>query len=123
MKYFVALSALLLASCSSFEFKTNLDPSNFTEYFKPSSVDEVTEEDLVTKPYRTVKTVEGLSCQEDEKDAVATEVFLTEIVGVAPEGLLIIVVVALLPTRTAPVLVPNLKSLSALPIVTVKEPA
>ncbi|WP_406021683.1 Rcs stress response system protein RcsF [Succinivibrio sp.] len=73
MKYFVALSALLLASCSSFEFKTNLDPSNFTEYFKPSSVEEVTEEELVSKPYRTVKTVEGLSCQEDEKDAVATE--------------------------------------------------
>ena len=47
MKYLtVLLASIVLTSCSSFEFKTNLDPQNFKEYFKPSYVTEVDEDDL-----------------------------------------------------------------------------
>ena len=35
-KALLAASVLVLTSCSNFEFKTNVDPSNFKEYFKPS---------------------------------------------------------------------------------------
>jgi|SRR5574344_261101 RcsF protein len=74
MKYLVILAALVLSSCSSFEFKTNLDPSNFKEYYKPSGVTEVSEEDLENTPNRSLGVVSGLSCQLKDSDAVATEV-------------------------------------------------
>ncbi|MGN0901958.1 MAG: Rcs stress response system protein RcsF [Succinivibrio sp.] len=73
MKKFILLFALCAAGCSNFEFKTNIDPSNFKEYFKPSAVEEVTDEELATKPSRSLGVVSGLSCQEDENKPVATE--------------------------------------------------
>ena len=52
MKYLtVLLASIVLTSCSSFEFKTNLDPQNFKEYFKPSYVTEVDEDDLARMNY------------------------------------------------------------------------
>ena len=68
-----ALSALTLVACSSFEFKTNLDPQNFKEYFKPSAATEVTDADIENKPTHLLGVVEGLSCQVTEDDPVATE--------------------------------------------------
>ena len=46
MKYMFVLAALCLTACSNYEFKSNLNPSNFREYFKPSAVTEYTEEEL-----------------------------------------------------------------------------
>lgn len=73
MKYLALLTALMLCSCSNFEVKTNLDPSNFTEYFKPSKVTEVTEEQLERMPNRSLGIVSGLSCQIKDGDAIANE--------------------------------------------------
>lgn len=69
----VALSALLFCACSGFEVKTNLDPSNFKEYFKPSYAQEVTDEQLEALPNRSLGIVEGLSCQIKDTDHIATE--------------------------------------------------
>ena len=62
MKYLtVLLASIVLTSCSNFEFKTNLDPQNFKEYFKPSYVTEVDEDDLATVPNKSLGIVSGLS--------------------------------------------------------------
>lgn len=72
-KALLAASVLVLTSCSNFEFKTNVDPSNFKEYFKPSYASEVSEEDLEKVPNRSLGLVEGVSCQIKDTDAIATE--------------------------------------------------
>ena len=72
-KSLLASSVLVLTSCSNFEFKTNVDPSNFKEYFKPSYVSEVTEAELETMPNRSLGLVEGVSCQIKDTDEIATE--------------------------------------------------
>ncbi|MGN1280926.1 MAG: Rcs stress response system protein RcsF [Succinivibrio sp.] len=69
----VTLAALLMCACTGYEFKTNLDPSNFKEYFKPSYAQEVSDEELESLPNRSIGLVEGLSCQIKETDAIATE--------------------------------------------------
>ena len=66
--------ALSLTACSNYEFKSNLNPSNFTEYYKPSAAREVTEEELIKIPNRSLGLVSGLSCQTNDNDEVATEV-------------------------------------------------
>ena len=68
-KALLAASVLVLTSCSNFEFKTNVDPSNFKEYFKPSYASE----DLEKVPNRSLGLVEGVSCQIKDTDAIATE--------------------------------------------------
>lgn len=73
MKYLAFCLAFLLTSCSNFEFSTNLDPSNFKEYFKPSYVNEYSEAELAKIPNRSLGTVSGLSCQIKEQDAIANE--------------------------------------------------
>ena len=72
-KALLVSSVLVLSSCSNFEFKTNVDPSNFKEYFKPSYASEVSEEDLEKVPNRSLGLVEGVSCQIKDTDAIATE--------------------------------------------------
>lgn len=72
-KSLLGAGVLLLASCSNFEFKTNVDPSNFKEYFKPSYATEVTEDELEKVPNRSLGLVEGVSCQIKDTDAIATE--------------------------------------------------
>jgi RcsF protein len=74
MKYMFVLAALFLSACSNYEFKSNLNPSNFKEYFKPSGVTEYSEEELAGMPNRSLGVVSGLSCQINESDDVATEV-------------------------------------------------
>lgn len=73
MKYLVIAAALFAGACSNFEFKSNLAPSNFKEYFKPSAVSEVNDEMIANTPSRSVGFVEGLSCQISENTAIATE--------------------------------------------------
>ena len=74
MKYLtVLLASIVLTSCSNFEFKTNLDPQNFKEYFKPSYVTEVDEDDLATVPNKSLGIVSGLSCKIKDTDAQANE--------------------------------------------------
>ena len=74
MKYMFVLAALFLSACSNYEFKSNLNPSNFKEYFKPSGVTEYSEEELAGVPNRSLGVVSGLSCQIKDSDDVATEV-------------------------------------------------
>ncbi len=74
MKYMFILAALFLSACSNYEFKSNLNPSNFKEYFKPSKVTEYSEEELANTPNRSLGVVNGFSCQISESDDAATEV-------------------------------------------------
>ena len=69
-----SLSAgLLLAGCESFTFESNLDPRNFSEYYRPSSVDVVTDAELEGKKYVVLGQVSGLACQIKPTDYIATE--------------------------------------------------
>lgn len=63
----------LLAGCSGYSFHTNLDKENFTEYFKPGSVNLVTEEQIADLDYRILGTVEGNACQQETRDPAPTE--------------------------------------------------
>lgn len=72
-KSLLAAGVFLLSSCSNFEFKTNVDPDNFKEYFKPSYAKEVSEDELEKLPNRSLGLVEGVSCQIKDTDAIATE--------------------------------------------------
>lgn len=71
-KFLLISAALFLTSCSGYSFHSNLDPSNFKEYYKPSGVTEVDNETLATKPYKNKGLVTGLSCQARTSDPVAT---------------------------------------------------
>ena len=71
-KFLLICAALLLNACSGYSFHTNLDPSNFKEYYKPSGVTVVDDEDLANKPYKNKGLVTGLSCQARTSDPVAT---------------------------------------------------
>ena len=54
MKYLIIAAALCLSACSNFEFTSNIAPSNFKEYFKPSAVTEVdSETGVIMSDYRT----------------------------------------------------------------------
>ncbi len=66
-------AAALLAACSGVSVQTNLNPSNFTEYFKPSTVEVVTFADLEDQIYQVIAPVHGLSCQRDADDFPANE--------------------------------------------------
>lgn len=70
-----ALTAAALAAggCTGVSVHTNLNPSNFTDYFKASGVDVVTYEELDGSNYMLIGGVHGLSCQEDEDDFPANE--------------------------------------------------
>ena len=67
-------AALALTACSSLSFHTNLDPGNFTEYYKPSRVEVLQgEAELDRRPYVSLGQVAGLACQAGERDYIATE--------------------------------------------------
>lgn len=59
MKYLIIAAALCLSACSNFEFTSNIAPSNFKEYFKPSAVTEVDSETLDSVKNRNLGLVEG----------------------------------------------------------------
>ncbi len=67
------LGCLLVVGCGNFEFKSNLHPDNFREYYKPSMVTEMTASEIEKYDYHSFGSVEGLSCQVSEDDAPATE--------------------------------------------------
>lgn len=75
LKIFMAgAAALVLTACQGgVSVDTNLNPSNFTDYFKASTVDVVEYEDLGARPYAVIAPVHGLSCQKDEDDFPANE--------------------------------------------------
>lgn len=74
MKFFwILLVAFFLCSCSSVEFSSNLDPRVIGNYFKTSTVDEYTEEDLVGIPYKDLGSVDGFVCQVKPTDFIAKE--------------------------------------------------
>ncbi len=67
-----ALLALFIAGCSGYSFHTNLDPSNFKDYYKPSGARVVESSDLEGIAYKVKGEVTGLSCQAKEHEPVAT---------------------------------------------------
>ncbi len=72
MKKLIIVLGLFLSGCSNYSFNSNLDKENFDEYFKPSQVKVYEKTDLTDKQYLFVATVEGESCQRDDRDPVAT---------------------------------------------------
>ncbi len=75
MKYSLfVMAAVMVSACSNFQFKSNLNPSNFTEYYKPSGVKVVTDADIASVPTHSLGLVSGLSCQINENDEIATDV-------------------------------------------------
>ena len=62
---------VLLNACQDVSFESNLNPQNFTEYFKPSSVEVYTEDTIKEHRYHSLGLVTGLACQENEDDFVA----------------------------------------------------
>ncbi|MBO6258437.1 MAG: exopolysaccharide biosynthesis protein [Succinivibrio sp.] len=70
------ISALVVwccVGCESFTFTSNLDPDNFSNYYKPSSVETMTEEELQNVRHKSLGTVAGLACQAKDRDYIATE--------------------------------------------------
>ena len=74
-KFALALLAgsVLLGGCQDVAFETNLDPDNFTEYFKPSTVEVYTNESILNYRFESLGLVSGLACQETEDDFIAHE--------------------------------------------------
>ncbi len=71
MKMFMfwpTFTACLLTACSSVSFDSNLNPHNFSEYFKPSQVETVTYAELADKTYSVLGAVHALSCQQNADD-------------------------------------------------------
>lgn len=62
-----------LSSCTSYTFKSNLDPQNFVDYYKISSVEIVDKDYLDDKAYIVLANIKGISCQEQKRDMVANE--------------------------------------------------
>ncbi len=67
------LGALSLSGCQDVAFETNLNPENFTEYFKPSTVEVYTNESILQHRFESLGLVTGLACQETEDDFIARE--------------------------------------------------
>lgn len=64
----MAAGLMALTACSGVSVHTNLDPENFTEYYKPSTVEVTTYEELGNTPYVHLGTLSGLSCQVKSDD-------------------------------------------------------
>ncbi len=75
MKFlFLSLAALGLTACQGVSFHSNLDPQNFVDYYKPSSVEVIEQEsELDRRPYVSLAQVKGMACQVNEHDYIATE--------------------------------------------------
>ena len=66
---FVALLMTMLSGCSLFQVHTNLDKENFTEYFKPGSVNVLDKAQILDADATSIGTVEGESCQSKSTQA------------------------------------------------------
>ncbi|WP_354622827.1 Rcs stress response system protein RcsF [Psychromonas sp. MME2] len=62
---------IFTTACSNYDFTSNLDKENFTDYFKPSEVTIYSKEQLPKLDYTFIATVEGSSCQEEANDRPA----------------------------------------------------
>lgn len=69
----LALTTLVFSGCSSFSVSTNLDPSNVTNYFKPSAIDVLTQDEIAMYNAKSIGAIAGLSCQIDKRDFIANE--------------------------------------------------
>ena len=67
----IASGAFLLSACSHFQFSSNLDKDNFSEYFKPSQVTVYEKSQLTGVDHTFIAAVEGSSCQEEVNDRPA----------------------------------------------------
>ena len=65
--------SLLMCGCESFTFDSNLSPKRFVDYYKPSTVEVMSAEELESLKRKKLGTVEGLACQVKENDYIATE--------------------------------------------------
>lgn len=73
VKFALPLAALLLAGCQGVSFESNLNPGRIVEYYKPSTVETLTDEDLENASYKSLGQVVGLSCQIKPEDFIANE--------------------------------------------------
>lgn len=64
-------SLFFVIACSNYDFSSNLDKENFTEYFKPSEVPIYEKSQLADLDYTFISMVEGSSCQEEQHDRPA----------------------------------------------------
>ncbi len=68
-----AAAALVLAGCQGISFDSNLNPNRIVEYYKPSTVETLSDEDLENASYQSLGQVIGLSCQINPEDFIANE--------------------------------------------------
>ncbi|MCG6202721.1 Rcs stress response system protein RcsF [Psychromonas antarctica] len=69
--FVVSSCTLLLSACSHFQFSSNLDKDNFSNYFKPSQVTVYEKDQLIGLDYVFIASVTGSSCQESVNDRPA----------------------------------------------------
>lgn len=67
----ISLTSIVLSACSHLEFSSNVDKQNFKDYFKPSQVSVYEKSQLTDLDYQFIGTVDGSSCQVQEKDRPA----------------------------------------------------
>ena len=73
-KLFFIIPVLCLSGCSWFSFSSNIDPDNFTEYYRAAGIEQYTKADLDKfDSYEDLGDIEGISCQVTEKDAEPVE--------------------------------------------------
>ena len=74
-KFTILLVTLFLISCNNnFTVSTNLDTSNFRDYFSPGQVTIYQSEEEITKRYKFIGAVEGEDCQLKEHHAAPNEI-------------------------------------------------
>ncbi len=75
MKFWLlGISLLGLTACTGVSFHSNLDPRNVVEYYKPSSVEVIENDtDLDNRAYKVLSHVNGMACQLNDRDYIATE--------------------------------------------------
>ena len=66
-------TTLLISACQNVAVETNVSPSNFEEYFKPSSVEVYDKKSILDQRYHSLGLVVGLACQEKPDDFVARD--------------------------------------------------
>ncbi|CAG8998475.1 MAG: Outer membrane lipoprotein RcsF [Candidatus Celerinatantimonas neptuna] len=73
IKTFLLGICILLSGCAKhYQVNSNLDPQNIQQYFKTSSVQEMTNQQLRLYNYKVISTIEGNSCQEKANQPPAT---------------------------------------------------
>lgn len=81
-------TTLFISACQNVAVETNVSPSNFEEYFKPSSVEVYDKNSILEHRYHSLGMVVGLACQEKPEDFIArdTEARLDALIQTADLG-------------------------------------